>query len=295
MGQVPLLALDHNPKEEKLTIPSFQLREKLAQKSEHYYTRTGQAAYGANIREARKQGLLPSVTTIGNAASNYTLEQWKIRNGISVCIDTLLGLIDEKVHPEVFRDMADEQTRSQYIEQVAQEAGNVAKKAAEFGTEIHSGAEAQLLGGDWDQDNPTLVKLATWVEENVEEVIWAEETLLDPLGGFAGRADALFRHSKHGIVLADFKTRKMAMSNGKYQARTYSSDIRQLAAYASCLKPQPRVLSVLINSVEPMAPVEKLWTEEAQAEGLKIFRALAEYWRADKKYDPTQAAGLEVA
>lgn len=276
-------------------VPSFQLKEKLASKSEHYYTREGAAAYGANITEARKQKLLPSVTTIGNAAANWTLEQWKIRNGINACIDNLLKLICPKTHPHVHSDMACEQTRSAYIDEIAKEAGKVAKEAADFGTEIHSGAEAQLLGQDWDKDNPTLVKLAKYLEQNVVEVLWCEETLIDPNGLFAGRADALFRHRQHGIVLADFKTRRMPLKNGKYQARTYPSDIRQLAAYSSCLDPQPRVMSILINSVEPMQPVEKLWSEEAQAEGLKIFRTLAEYWCAEKKYDPRAIAEMEVA
>ena len=97
------------------------------------------------------------------------------------------------------------------------------------------------------------------------------------------------RHKDHGIVLLDFKTQKVRKRNDKWAPSFYPNYARQLAAYAACLTPEPRILSVVINSVEPMAPFEKLYSKEAQEEAKEAFLAIANYWCVDKKYDPRMA------
>ena len=55
-------------------------------------------------------------------------------------------------------------------------------------------------------------------------------------------------------------------------------------------------MNIYIHRDEPADPVEYLWPEEKQAEGLDAFMALAEYWCLDKRYDPRKwVAEQEVA
>lgn len=263
------------------------IKEKLVEKqSEHYYDREGRAAYGSNITQARKQGHYPSATTILNAASSWTLQQWMKTNTANSAIDLILNLVSLEHHSEVKKRMSVKEERQALIAQIVKDADGVAKTAAQFGTKIHDGAESILNKQSWDQSNKTLELLNQWIDENIVETFWAEHNLVSPIGLYAGRADALVRHKDHGVCLLDFKTQKMQLKNGKYGARFYPNYIRQLAAYAACLRPAPRCLSVVINSVTPEYPVEKLYSEEEQRVGLQTFIALAEYWTLDKKYDP---------
>ena len=265
------------------------IKEKLNEKlSEHYYDREGRAAYGSNITQARKSGLYPSATTILNAASSWTLDQWKKQNTANAAIDVMLDKVAKVHHTELREQLGVKANRVELISEIVKQADGVAKEAAAFGTKIHDGAESILNDQEWDKNNKTLEYLDQWIAENVVETFWAVHNLVSPLGLYAGRADALVRHRDYGICLVDFKTQKMQLKNGKYTARYYPNYIRQLAAYAACLRPTPRCLSVVINSVEPQYPTEKLYSEAEQQLGLATFLALAEFWVKDKKYDPRE-------
>jgi hypothetical protein len=45
-------------------------------------------------------------------------------------------------------------------------------------------------------------------------------------------------------------------------------------------------LSVIVNSAEPSAPVEHLWSEEELRAGWESFEAALVIWRNEKGYDP---------
>ena len=50
-------------------------------------------------------------------------------------------------------------------------------------------------------------------------------------------------------------------------------------------------MNVIVNSAEPSAPVEHLWSEEELRAGLESFEAALVIWRNEKTYDPRVAAG----
>jgi hypothetical protein len=45
-------------------------------------------------------------------------------------------------------------------------------------------------------------------------------------------------------------------------------------------------VSVIVNSAEPSAPVEHLWSEEEVRAGWESFEAALVIWRNEKEYDP---------
>ena len=63
--------------------------------SEHWYDKTGEAAYtvvgsngkerNTNLKDARKHGYVPSVTTILGVAAKPPLENWKINQALNCC------------------------------------------------------------------------------------------------------------------------------------------------------------------------------------------------------------------
>lgn len=74
--------------------------------SEHWYTREGSPCYeqvtqkgglrATDLRDARKQGLVPSVTTVLGVVAKPQLEVWKVNQGIMAAraFHTFLLLID---------------------------------------------------------------------------------------------------------------------------------------------------------------------------------------------------------
>ena len=107
------------------------VKEKVAE-SGHWYTKDGTPAYttegktglrATTLRDARKLGLLPSVTTIINQLSKAGLDTWKQQQVLLAAL-TLPRLPDE---PE-----------QEWLARVMQDSKAQGKEAAERGTAIHA-------------------------------------------------------------------------------------------------------------------------------------------------------------
>jgi hypothetical protein len=53
-------------------------------------------------------------------------------------------------------------------------------------------------------------------------------------------------------------------------------------------------MSVIVNSAEPSAPVEHVWSEEELRAGLESFEAALIIWRNEKGYDPRGGPKAEI-
>ena len=83
------------------------------------------------LRDARKMGLFPSVTTIINMASRPGLEQWKLEQMLLSAL-TLPRRIDE--------------SEKEYISRIVADSKQTGKSAAEAGTRIHESVEKWFAG-----------------------------------------------------------------------------------------------------------------------------------------------------
>jgi hypothetical protein len=107
----------------------------------HWYQKDGSPAYtiiGKNgkertttLRDARKLGLVPSVTTIIGCASSPALTNWKIDQAILSALT--LGRLEEE-------------TEKEYLDRIKADAQEQAKKAAERGTQIHAWVQEGFEG-----------------------------------------------------------------------------------------------------------------------------------------------------
>jgi hypothetical protein len=148
----------------------------------------------------------------------------------------------------------------------------------------------------WDENEPILTTFYDWAVENIRGHDWSERVLVNHKIGVAGKADALIYFKGKAAelvgtdpVLVDWKTQGMKLSKAKkptYKPNYYSKWILQLSFYASCEMVPPRVVSVAINTTEPMEPFLKLWTEEEQAAAYDAFKHALALWQYEKCYTP---------
>ena len=161
-------------KKNKKTIDSSsqEVYNKLATskyKSEagHWYTQEGEPMYtivGANgkernttLRDAKKDNLVPSVTTVLSLVAKPSLENWKINQALNSAL-TLEKDKDESIDEFAYR--------------CKQDSKKIGQKAAEEGTKIHAMIERGFLG---EETNPTYDIIQSWLDENFPNEEWIAE------------------------------------------------------------------------------------------------------------------------
>ena len=230
------------------------------------------------LRDARKLGLLPSVTNILGVIAKPELTAWLQEQAVLAAL-TLPRLPGE--------------TEDSFAQRVVKDSLTTRNGAADFGTGFHHGAErvaASLEVDPADALAPWLRLYRDWYQAQCARLVWTERSLTSAALGFAGTADLLIEHQAHGLTLVDLKTQGVKPGN---KATAYKSWCYQLAAYRRALGQPVACLNVIVNSREPAEPVEHLWSTEEIEQGWAAFEAAQTLWRIEKKFDP-RAAAAEV-
>ena len=237
----------------------------------HFYTKDGQTAYGARLKEAREMGYLPSVTTIDKVIANEGLEQWKIRQGI------LAALTMPK---------DDNEPDADYIARILDDSRQQARKAAKLGSVIHKLAERYISGKPlffkgMRSDVWTLFEpLRKWIVDcglkGVAEVVLIGD-------GYAGKAD----YTDWGII-ADYKTTFMTADNVKKdgtikKAKIYDSWGRQLAALQATSRELRDCVSVIISTnVDYPGVWFYYWSQLELDKHYEVFKSALNIYRITK-------------
>lgn len=214
----------------------------ITEQSGHWYYPDGRACYqvqkkdGSGLRpttisDARKLGLLPSVTTILGVLDKPALTNWKIEQAVLVSL-TAPRVDGEDLDAFVYRVLHTERQQDQES-QVARERG----------TEMHAALESLLSGRDAPGE------ILPWVEpvfqflQSNGKVIATEKVLVGD--GYAGRTDLI---QDTGIqMLWDFKSAKKLPDPKK---GAWSEHRLQAAAYAACINGDVRTGNIYISTVE---------------------------------------------
>jgi hypothetical protein len=270
--------------------------------SAHWYQRDGVACHTVlslkgeprptTLRDARKLGLLPSVTNILGVIAKPELTAWLQEQAVMAAL-TLPRIAGETEDAFAKRVVADSQTTRD--------------GAADFGTAFHHGAErvAHTLEVDRaDLLSPWLNRYRDWYQANALVLRWTEKVLVHPEGCYAGTADLLIEHPVHGLTLVDLKTQRISTphpgplpgrggeGDGARSARRptkftpYKSWCYQLAAYRYALGEPVKCMNLIVNSVEPSAPIEHVWTDDDMETGWRAFMAAYQLWVIEKGYEP---------
>jgi len=239
-------------------------------------TADGSGERATTLRDARRLGLYPSVTSILGILAKPGLDTWKLNQ---VALATLRAPKGE----EEGEDYWCNRIRNAAFEQVEQ--------AADLGTMIHGALEAAMAGDVYDPAMAAYVEpVLSWKRETGIVIVEREIRLVNEEQGFAGTADVMFRYGEKGIGILDYKTRKTQA--GK-PVGAYEDQAMQLAAYAASYWGEEnigRVLAanVFISTTEPgrmevvkHAAIERDW---------QAFKTVAGLWRYVKGYDPRTAA-----
>ena len=244
-----------------------------ASESQHWYTRTGDPAYTVKnkdghqrpttLRDARKLGLVPSVTTIIKCAASPGLEAWKLQQMMLAAL-TL--------------PRAPEETEESFISRIQADSKEQAKMAAERGSEVHAALESFFETRHvTSKFSPAVLGTETEIVKVFGDVTWSAEKSF-AVKGFGGKVDL---HSKDGQgVVIDFKTKEFT-SETLDKAQGFDEHAMQLAAYRVGLEiPQARCANVFVSVTEPGLVVVKEWDQEDLDRGWKMFSSLLEFWYA---------------
>jgi hypothetical protein len=246
----------------------------------HWYTEQGESAHvviGKNgnersttVADARKMGLLPSVTSVLGIMDKPQLTAWKIEQAIM----SSLTLPKE-----------DGETLEEYAKRVVKDSKQSTTKAAEHGTRMHEQMEHILLGRAFSKEpelQPYIKTFKEWAEDNVEKTYWCERALVG--AGYAGRCDAYVRLKRIGDAIIDLKNRKV---NPKYSPFFETSDCPQLWAYRTASEnPKAACVSVVLAANDPETLITRQWDEDELREAGIAFLAMLKVWAWSKKYVP---------
>ena len=78
------------------------------------------------------------------------------------------------------------------------------------------------------------------------------------------------------------------------KVRPYKSWCYQLAAYRRALGEPVKCMNLIVNSNEPTAPIEHVWSEEEVERGWAAFEAARRLWVIEKGYEPAEGGGRSV-
>jgi PD-(D/E)XK nuclease superfamily len=261
----------------------------------HWYSQTGEPRYvqlkkdgsgmrATTIADARKQNLLPSVTTVLKAADKPALTQWLRRTAILAALTT----------PRLPNETEDE-----FADRVLTvDAESISTAAKDKGTAIHGAIECALTGKDYSeiakqflndftQDIELFVKPAVEACLKFGKPIANERVVVGD--GYAGKLDTLcWKEELKTLTVVDFKTAS------KIPKAQYDEHVMQLGCYAAGLAKNTEydganieTANIYISTTNPgeVATLSNPSTEWSQAyeEG---FKPLFAFWQWKNNYQP---------
>ena len=242
--------------------------------SGHWYDESGNCAYeiiGANgkqrattLRDAKKLGLLPSVTTVIGVAAKPGLDRWKQEQAILAAL-TLPRLDGEEEKDWLSRVLSDSRAQG--------------KDAAARGTAIHNIIES-FFDGILLESVPTYCRNV----ENALQAAYGARAWLPEVSAshtelkFGGKVDLYAKADKiKGVpgVVVDFKTKEVPLE----KVVPYDEHIMQMAAYRELLGLEGARCGIMfVNGLTNEVKLCEIPENELQ-KGLKCFFHLLRFFQ----------------
>ena len=219
--------------------------------SQHWYTKQGTPAYTTigktgerptTLRDARKLGLLPSVTTINGMLSKAGLDTWKQQQVLLAAL-TL--------------PRADGEAEQEWLARVMQDSKATGREAAERGTKIHAVIEGYFEQMYMPEKPAYLDNIDVALKDAFGDQPWlAERSFGHPLG-YGGKCDLM---AKTGFIV-DFKTKDTNLD----KVDVYFEHEMQLAAYREGLgMPTARCAIVFVNGTTNQVKLIEIEQDQLQ-------------------------------
>ena len=256
------------------------MTDKHTSESGHWYTQEGEPMYtivGANGKErnttladARKLGLVPSVTGIIGVSAKPGLEEWKIKEGIKSAM---------------VLNIESDETIDEYVRRCREQSKLVGQKSAERGREIHYEIEEGFASG---KESDSYLAILDWLDTHYPFETWIAEDSFCAKEGYGGKIDL---YSESGIFI-DFKTKDDL--RGKDPKRlVFDEHGMQLSAYVQgCGFDKAERISIFVDREDTSLIACHVWDEETHSKHKDMFNALLTYWKLTKNYDPSEVGEL---
>lgn len=250
-------------------------KEPRASESNHWYTREGVPRYtviGANgkerattLRDARKESLVPSVTTILNVMAKPALTQWLQRQVLLAAL-TLPRRQDE---PE-----------EEYIARIMDDSKEQGRAAADAGTDIHASIQGHYEDRPTGKHQESVDACVKAIKDHFGEAIWVSERAFAHESGFGGKCDLFCAGTLNAVV--DIKTKEFTDPK---KVDAYDDHLMQLAAYRVGLQiPNARCANVFVSRNVPGLIHIKEWTAEELERGWSMFNCLLTFWQTKNQH-----------
>jgi hypothetical protein len=247
--------------------------------AEHWYDRDGQTAYeipgkngemrGTTLRDARKLGFVPSVTTITGGQANPGLLFWKQGQ-------LLDAAISNPFHPH-------EHEETKWKRDMLYKADEVGRTAAARGNVLHNLLEDYMLGKKIPKNEECFIlPVIKFLRDEFPGVIWEPEASFTSVEhGYGGKIDL---HSKSHNIVLDYKTKntddiKKMVANDDYHMQT--------AAYAVGLKLDTTYTKRYNLFISTKVPGMLNLTESVNFyRDWQMFKHLLKFWQLKNRYVP---------
>ena len=234
--------------------------------SMHWYTADGEPSYtriakNGNVRnttlaDAKKEGLLPSVTTIINVLAKPGLDRWKQEQVLLASLTLPRG---------------ENEPEADWLKRVIEDSRSTGKNAMDRGTAMHNVLEAYFNQVYMPEYPSYTQRTEQALREHFGDQFWVTEKSFAHELGYAGKCDL---HSDEGIVV-DFKT-KESLKN----ADVYAEHMMQIVAYAYGLG-MPLARGAICFVSEDETKIVEISQEDLQT-AWKKFQCLLVYFKLDK-------------
>lgn len=250
----------------------------------HFYTINGEPRHtqptkkGAKnperpttTKDAKEQGLFPSVTEYIRLLANPAIERYKLLNLAKVCYESM-PVYDETV----------EEWSAAVLEKSTKDAGG----AAELGTTIHGAIESHYKGDPYDP------QWETYVAPTVEVVstlginpVAYEKVLVNAKEGYAGTSDLIYAQVGGERGILDFKSQRFDRKPGDYDSHVWQLAAYHMARFEDILDDDTGY-NIYISTVTPGLVVPIKRTAKELRHGWEVFQHLLALYRLTTGFDP---------
>jgi len=230
----------------------------------------------STLRDARKHGWMPSVTSVLDIMAKPGLDQWKINKAISAALSL---------------DRYEAETDEEYRKRILEHSRKESKEASERGTRIHSMLEKSFKQEEKPEGENEAIfnSVKSLLDINCGEQEWVSEvTFSEPHLGYGGMVDLI---SDEWAI--DFKTKEFGAD---HKQLSYESMAYQLIAYAVTGLDKSyrdtgeasvrRMANIFISSTNPGLSVFHEWKKEDFERYWEIFSSSLTLWKNVKQYWP---------
>lgn len=251
---------------------SITAKEPRASESNHWYTRDGVPRYtviGANgkernttLRDARKENLVPSVTTVLNVAAKPALNQWLQRQ-------VLLAALTLPRRPDEPED--------EWIARIMDDSKEQGRAAADLGTDIHASIQSFYEGVKAERHPEHVQGCVFALQTHFGHQGWIAERAFAHEIGFGGKVDL---HAQNIVV--DVKTKDFTDPD---KVDAYDEHLMQLSAYRVGLgMPTARCANIFVSRNVPGLVKIIEWDQSDLERGWQMFHALLTFWQTKNQH-----------